>query len=200
MNPARLGMLLALAAVSARAAELHGVWRCVRNPDEEAVIYLEPEASRLPPAAAPEPYVMVQKGLRFEPPVLVIPVHARVAFPNLDPLYHNVFSASEAKLFNLGTYGPGQSRSLQFDTPGVVEVLCHLHPEMHGIILVVPTRWYTWTRNRNFSLVNVPEGRYRIRYWSQNCGQGLLRSLRLDASASVDLRFTVPEPAHREDG
>lgn len=77
-----------------------------------------------------------QKNKRFTVDKLVIAVGDTVNFPNYDDIHHNVYSISDAKVFDLGSYGQGESKSVTFDTPGIVEVECAIHPTMHMTIEV----------------------------------------------------------------
>ena len=81
-------------------------------------------------------HVVNQKNRTFGPKKLVVKTGARVSFHNDDPFAHNVFSLSEAKSFDLGSYGQGQSKSVVFDKPGIVEVECAVHPDMKMVIEV----------------------------------------------------------------
>ncbi len=115
-----------------------------------------------------EPAIMDQKGLRFDPHVLVIQVGTRVEFPNSDPVSHNVFSISEAKRFNLGLYTRGAMRRLMFDRPGVVELLCNVHLEMYGYIVVLKNPYFARTDSSGaYRIDGVPAGRHRLRCWHE---------------------------------
>ncbi len=119
--------------------------------------------------SAPErPVVMEQKELLFVPHVLVVQVGTTVEFPNSDPLSHNVFSISEAKRFNLGLYARGVARRVKFDKPGVVELLCNVHLEMSGYIVVVKNPYFARTSaDGSFRIVDVPAGSHRLRCWHE---------------------------------
>ncbi len=107
------------------------------------VIWLE---GRVPPGddgAKPEVAKMTQENRRFMPETVVIPVGGKVTFPNLDPIFHNVFSLSKAKTFDLGNYPKGDTRTVTFPEPGIVYVNCHLHPNMTAVIVVTPNQWRT---------------------------------------------------------
>jgi plastocyanin len=118
------------------------------------------------PASAKE---MNQKGLRFVPHVLAILVGATVEFPNSDPVSHNVFSISEAKRFNLGLYGRDVKRSIRFDLPGVVELLCNVHMEMSAYIVVLKNPFFTMANgDGSFRIAGVPVGRHRVRCWNEH--------------------------------
>jgi plastocyanin len=90
-------------------------------------------------------FVMDQKNLAFIPHVLPIPVGSTVLFPNNDKVDHNVFSMSRTKKFNLGSYKPGESQTVVFDKPGIVEVRCDVHAEMAAYILVMKNPYFAVT-------------------------------------------------------
>ena len=83
-----------------------------------------------------EQAVMDQRNMKFVPRVLAVLVGKSVHFPNNDNTWHNVFSTSEAKKFDLGLYPSGESRSVTFDKPGVVRILCNVHPHMEAYVVV----------------------------------------------------------------
>lgn len=113
--------------------------------------------------------VMDQKDLRFFPHVLAILVGTVVDFPNSDPLLHNVFSVSQAKRFNLGLYAKGQAASVVFDKPGVVPILCSVHPEMSAYIVVLRTPFFAVTGpDGRFAIRNVPPGAHTVLCWSED--------------------------------
>lgn len=115
--------------------------------------------------------VLTQKNRRFDPDFLVIPVGSTVSFPNNDPIFHNVFSLSRAKSFDLGYYPQGETRKIKFDQPGVVQVYCHIHSDMSAAILVVPNAF--WTRpsaDGSFSFKDVPPGTYELVAWHRSAG------------------------------
>ena len=96
-----------------------------------------------------------------------------VAFPNLDPIYHNVFSVSPTKRFDLGKYGKGQSRTVRFEKPGVVNVYCDIHTDMAAFIVVTPSR--AWARpgdDGRYELRGLPAGRYHLVWWHPDARGG----------------------------
>src|SRR4051794_3608684 len=95
----------------------------------DAGVFVAPIAGKTFPAPA-EPVVMDQVRKKFTPHVLLVRKGQKVLFPNSDLVRHNVFSPSAVHRFNLGIYPPGASKEEIFDTPGVVALLCALHPEM----------------------------------------------------------------------
>lgn len=114
------------------------------------------------------PAVMDQKSLRFVPHVLPIVAGTTVEFPNSDPLAHNVFSISETKRFNLGLYEKGTVRRLRFDEPGVVQLLCNVHLEMSGFIVVLKNPYFARVNpDGSYRISDVPAGQHRIRCWQE---------------------------------
>ncbi len=109
-----------------------------------------------------------QEGRQFNPRVAVVQTGTNVVFPNMDSVYHNVFSNSPRNAFDLGTYQAGdKARSVTVTGPGVVEVFCNLHQKMSAKILVVPNALYTKVRaDGTFRLENVPSGSRRLVAWS----------------------------------
>lgn len=115
--------------------------------------------------------VLDQRDVRFIPRVMAISVGGTVDFLNSDKTFHNVFSTSEAKKFDLGLYSPGRSRSLTFEKPGVVKILCHVHPHMEAFVVVKEHPFFGVTDSRgNYQLDNVPLGKYRLEIWHPELG------------------------------
>lgn len=134
---------------------------------------------------------MDQKGLRFTPHVLVIQVGATVEFPNSDPMSHNVFSISDAKRFNLGLYTRGAIRRLIFDKPGVVELLCNVHLEMYGYIVVVKNPYFTRTDSPGaYRIDGVPAGRHRLHCWHERLPTEE-RTVEVPETGSVTVDFSA---------
>ena len=115
--------------------------------------------------------LMDQRELKFIPRVLALVVGTIVDFPNNDKTFHNVFSASEAKKFDLGLYPSGQSRSVTFDRAGVVRILCNVHPNMEAYIVVKNHPYVSVPDSRgNYSLNGIPLGKYRVEVWHPELG------------------------------
>lgn len=133
------------------------------------VVSIEDLENPLPASKAPAvAEQMDQQGLRFVPHILAIRAGTTVEFPNSDPVSHNVFSISEAKRFNLGLYGRGMERSIRFDRPGVVELLCNVHMEMSGYVVVLRNPYFARPGpDGTYRIVGVPAGRHRIRCWHE---------------------------------
>ncbi len=109
---------------------------------------------------------MAQKNLAFVPHVLPVVVGTTVAFPNQDPVFHNVFSASPVHKFDLGLYPQGKSRSTEFDRPGIVQIGCNTHAQMSAYVVVLDEPYFTVANARGvYELTGVPLGSYTIKVW-----------------------------------
>ena len=135
------------------------------------VIYLEGPGPTGVDSASPGPFTIQQLDRRFTPDLIVVPVGSAVSFPNMDPIFHNIFSLSKPKTFDLGSYDKGQTREVAFPKPGIVDVYCRLHPNMAATIVVTPNRWYARSdRSGQFEIQNVPPGKYTIVAWHKSAG------------------------------
>jgi len=135
------------------------------------VIYLEGPGPAGIDSASSTTFKIQQLNRRFTPDLLVVPVGSTVSFPNMDPIFHNIFSLSKPKTFDLGSYDKGQTREVAFPKPGIVEVYCRLHPNMAATIIVTPNRWYARSdRSGQFQVQNVPPGKYTIVAWHKSAG------------------------------
>ena len=130
-----------------------------------AVVYLDGNFPR--PALLPTKE-LAQKDLAFVPALLPIEVGTRVEFPNLDDTYHNIFSYSPTKRFDLGRYRPEERPipSVVFDKPGLVTLRCDIHEHMRGLILVLSTPYFVMTDTAGrFRLDKLPPGKYMLKAW-----------------------------------
>jgi plastocyanin len=130
-----------------------------------AVIYLDGSFAK--PISLPMKQV-VQKNLTFVPSLLPVQIGTRVEFPSLDDTYHNIFSYSPAKRFDLGRYRPDERPipSQVFDTPGLVTLRCDIHEHMRGLILVLDTPYFVMTEtDGRFRLRGLPSGHYTLKAW-----------------------------------
>jgi plastocyanin len=137
----------------------------------KSVVYLEPSSGAVVPASD-KVVTMDQKGLLFQPHVLVIQQGTTVEFLNSGKVSHNVFwpaiSGDKKRSHNMGTWPTGQRKPFRFDQPGVVPLLCNVHPEMSGYIIVSPTPYFAQTEaDGEFTLANVPDGQYTITAWHE---------------------------------
>lgn len=130
----------------------------------KAGVYLE---GRFPPGPTPRKVTLAQKDLQFNPGMLIVQRGTPVGFPNQDDLYHNVFSYSKTKRFDLGRYRKDeQPPVLVFDRAGVVRLSCEIHEHMEGVILVVDTPYFQKTAaDGTFRLEGLPAGQFVLKAW-----------------------------------
>lgn len=135
------------------------------------------------------PVRIVQNQRRFTPRVLSIPAGTRVEFLNLDRVYHNAFSVSSARRFDLGKYPPGGADTVQFDRPGVINLHCDIHPDMLGYIVVTPNHAYARCDSLGvFRLPKLPAGSYRLRAWHPDRGE-IVRAIDMPRRGDVTLEL-----------
>jgi plastocyanin len=136
-----------------------------------AVVYVEAIAGKTFPAPAKH-LVMDQKSLLFQPHVVVVVAGSTVDFLNSDNVAHNIFwpavSGNKKLSHNMGTWPKGEIRPFKFDAPGVVPLLCNVHPEMSGYIIVVPTSYYAEAdASGDYKIDNIPDGAYTVTAWRE---------------------------------
>jgi plastocyanin len=150
-----------------------------RDPDQDpiayersrVVIYLEAPASTGQNGADSPARQIQQLDRRFMPDLVVIPVGSAVTFPNMDPIFHNLYSLSKPRSFDLGNYDKGQTRKVTFPKPGIVDIYCHLHPNMQATVVVTPNRWFARPdSNGQYRIPNVPSGQYTLVAWHKTAG------------------------------
>ena len=136
-----------------------------------SVVWVEaiPGKTFPPPEKSP---VMDQKGLMFQPHILAVQVGSTVEFLNSDNVAHNVFwpsiSGNKKLGHNMGTWPKGEKKPFKFDQPGVVTLLCNVHPEMSGYIVVAPTPYFAETSSSGeFNIADVPDGKYTVTAWHE---------------------------------
>lgn len=131
------------------------------------VVYIEGPFKVKPPQSHKTVQVVTQKDATFRPHVMPVQVGTIVEWPNKDDILHNVFSDSDAAKFDLGLYSSKDPmQKVSFDKPGRVDVFCSIHSQMHCIILVLDTPYFTTSDARNrYVLKDVPPGTYKIKAW-----------------------------------
>ena len=136
-----------------------------------------------------------QKDENFVPRVVAVPVGSEVSFPNDDPIYHNVFSLSRVKTFDLGRFPKGRSRGTRFDKPGLVKVFCQIHSHMSATVMVFDHPWFAIPDEQGrFELAGVPPGVHQITAWHERLGDTTLQ-VRVEPGRAVTLDFVLPVPA-----
>lgn len=166
-------LIMAMAAVlmmslAAAAGTISGK---VSGVSGESVVYVEAPAGKTFLAPTQEP-VIDQKGLMFQPHITVVQQGTTAQFLNSDSVAHNVFWISvggNKKLgHNLGTWPKGEKRPFKFDNPGAVPLLCNVHPEMSGYVVVSPTPYFATTdKSGEYKIENVPDGNYTVTAWHE---------------------------------
>ena len=182
---------LALAAFAsvAYAGTIQGK---VSGPKGETVVYVEAIAGKTFPAPTAHAE-MDQKGLMFSPHVIAVQQGTTVDFQNSDSVNHNVFWTSvggNKKLgHNLGTWPHGEKRNFKFDTPGVVPLLCNVHPEMEAYIVVSPTPYFAKAdASGDFKIENIPDGTYTVTAWKEGAKP---HSSQVTVSGNTKADFTL---------
>jgi len=156
----------------------------------EGLVYIDKVEGKtfLPPK---EKVFMGQKNLVFKPHVLPILKGTTVDFTNDDTTVHNVFAPpGSAKQFNLGTYGVGVTKTETFDALGVVPLLCNVHAEMAGFIIVLQNPYYAVTdKAGNFEIKGVPPGTYKLKFWHEKLKE-TSQDVTVEAGKTVSVEIT----------
>jgi len=121
------------------------------------------------PGAVPQ---LAQKDQSFVPRVVAVAAGGAVDFPNEDPIYHNVFSLSSVRRFDLGKYPKGGSKRVTFPRTGLVNVYCDIHSNMEAFVLVLPNHAFARpTATGAFALPALPAGMYELHVWHPDFGE-----------------------------
>jgi plastocyanin len=156
------------------------------------VIYLEGPAVAAQNTVDSSPPQVQQLNRRFMPDLVVVPAGSTVAFPNMDPIFHNIYSLSKPRSFDLGNYDKGQTRKVTFPKPGIVEIYCHLHPNMQATVVITPNRWFTRPdRNGQYRIPDVPPGQYTLVAWHKSAGF-FRKAIVIDSAHDATADFFIP--------
>lgn len=170
-----LALVCAFAPAAAHAATVHGS-------TDAAIVWIASQRGLIKEADGE----MRNRNRTFIPPYIVIPVGSSVTFPNDDPFYHSIYSDSKIDPFDIGYYGNGPGKSVEFDNPGVVSVHCHIHASMHATIVVADGP-YAVASNGAYSIANVPAGKQTLHAWSPDFGERTFTVEVPNANADVTL-------------
>lgn len=180
-------------AYPGRASAMPGGMMPVHGLVTDAVVYIaripaEAE-STLARARATRPQ-LAQKDEAFVPRVVAVARGGDVDFPNHDPIYHNVFSLSPTRRFDLGKYRQGHSKAVRFDRAGVVKVYCDIHAEMEAFVLVLSNHAFAAPgSDGSFELPDLPAGRYELRVWHPDL-QEIARTVQVPEQGEVRLELS----------
>ena len=157
-----------------------------------SVVYLE-TAPRAAFEHRDEPHARLdQRNETFVPHVVAIVAGTTVDFPNNDRTYHNVFSLSPLKPFDLGRYAVGRSKSVRFDRPGIIRVFCDIHSHMSAFILVFAHRYFAVTDDDGrYRLDNVPPGNYTVVAWNEATPTDSRRVVVPETGGDVEANFVL---------
>jgi len=219
MNPKLLLFCLALAGLTtARAGSIVGTVRALPPPEPPAaaggggayesrrykfaeridydrlrdfVVYIDQAVPGAPPVTPQMAAVTTQRDASFDPHVLPVAVGTTVRWPNDDDIYHNVYSISDAKWFDLGYYKQEKVPEQTFDTVGRVDVFCAIHTKMHCIVLVVPTIYFAKADAKGrFVIKDVPPGVYKLRAWHERF-PAQVKQITVPADGEVRVDFAL---------
>jgi plastocyanin len=205
-----VGLMLTVSQGIAAAGKISGTVKTngLRTP-ANVLVYLT-EAPPVSGDLSTVKFVMDQHNLEFVPHILPVLVGSAVEFPNNDKVEHNVFSLSRTKQFNLGSYKAGESKTVVFDKPGIVELRCDVHAEMAAYILVLKNPYFALTDEKGrFEIPdssylnrigltgteNLPPGKYLVKSWHEKLkteSQAVVVPENGDVTIQLDLSRGVP--------
>ncbi len=185
-----IATLMAALLVMASAAWAGSLEGKVTGASGKSVVYVDAIPGKTFPAPEKHP-VMDQKSLQFQPHILVVQQGTTVDFLNSDSVQHNVFWPSvggdKKAGHNLGTWPKGEKRSFKFDHPGVAPLLCNVHPEMSGYIVVSPTPYFAETDDSGaYKIADVPDGSYTVTVWHEG-GKPKSQPVKVSGATKADL-------------
>jgi hemoglobin len=124
------------------------------------------------PKRTPKVRIVEQRDKQFSPRLLAVPPGSTVAFPNFDGIFHNVFSISATKKFDVGLYKDGDTREVKFDKVGMVRLGCNIHAKMASFIFVIDAPAYVPVEgSAGFNFRALAPGKYKVKAWSEFSAQ-----------------------------
>ena len=187
-----VGVLVLASAVAGRANEIKGKVSVQGIKSAESIaVYVDaiPDKKFVAPK---EPVVIDQRKMAFLPHVVAVQQGTTVEFLNSDSVGHNVYwpsiGGNKKLAHNLGTWPKGEKKPFQFNDVGVASLLCNVHPEMSGYVVVAPTPYFAVTdKDGNFEIKNIPAGKYTLKTWSED-GKPTTQAVDVSgATATVEL-------------
>jgi len=189
----RACVLMTVVAALSMAAWAGDIEGKVTGTKGKSVVYVDAITGKTFPAPKDHP-VMDQKGLMFSPHIMAIQQGTTVEFLNSDTVQHNAFwtaiSGDKKAGHNLGTWPKGEKRPFTFAKAGVVPVLCNVHPEMTGYVIVSPTPYFAETDdNGNYKIKDVPDGTYNVTTWHEGA-KNQSKPVTVSGAGKVDFTLT----------
>jgi plastocyanin len=161
------------------------------KPDASEIVVYVVGFKQKPAATVPK---MAQTNRQFAPRVLPITAGQKIDFPNIDKYFHNVFSLSKARRFDLGQYKKGRSKTKTFPRKGIVEVYCNIHPQMSATILVLPNRAFAVTdKSGKFRINGVPPGEHTMFAYSRHAVRPVRAKIKVTAGQTTPVNLVINE-------
>lgn len=158
---------------------------------KDFIVYLEGAMTNVASLPKQTRDVITQKNAMFEPHVMPVLIGTEVRWPNKDDIFHNVFSQSDAKNFDLGLYKDPDVGTVTFDKAGRVDVFCSIHSKMNCVILVLENPYFAATDDRGaYRITNIPAGTYKVKAWHERL-PGQVKEITIPAEGEVRADFTV---------
>lgn len=165
-----------------------------------AIITLLGPVKGHPPSKPLQNAKIIQKNFQFEPQLLVVPINSKVEFPNMDTEFHNVFSYSKIKRFDLGRYHKGESKGVIFKKPGVGKIYCEIHEWMRAAIIVVENPFYAVADSEgNYEIKNIPPGTYEFLIWKIDHKKHISEIV-ISEKGINEINFSLPEKKSKRRG
>ncbi|HUL03463.1 MAG TPA: hypothetical protein VLV16_09575 [Gemmatimonadales bacterium] len=161
------------------------------------VIYLDSVPWNGQAAPSAKPLRIEQRDETFVPHVLPVLRGSTVEFPNGDPLFHNVFSLSATKTFDLGRYPKGTSKSVRFERSGIVQVFCHIHSDMSAVVLVLDNPLFAVPVDGRYVIQDLPPGEYRVVAWHERI-KPIAQHVRVSGDGVTVVDWVIPLPPPEE--
>ena len=186
-------LLILMAVASCTAASAGDIEGKVSGMPGHSVIYVDTIAGKSFPPPKDHP-VMDQKGLMFAPHIMAVQQGTTVEFQNSDSVQHNVFwtaiGGDKKAGHNLGTWPKGERHPFTFAKAGVVPMLCNVHPEMTGYLIVSPTPYFAETDDSgNYKIKDVPDGSYTVTAWHEGAKKQS-RAVTVSGGGKADFTLT----------
>jgi plastocyanin len=177
---------ISIGRAAAREMDLGGRALTGGKPTADVVVWLDAPGA---PRRRETRLVIEQRNMEFLPRVLAAPVGSTVELPNHDRVFHNVFSFTNGKPFDLGMYPTGASKRIKLDRPAVNRLYCNIHPHMAAYIIAVDTPYYATSDKAGvFTIHEVPAGDYTYHAWRSG-GDTLSASVTVDDGATLDVTW-----------